>query len=70
MVLSDLRKVVGNNIRKRRKEKGYSQDFFALHAKIDRSYMGRIERAEANVTLDFIEIIAKALNCQPFELLK
>ncbi|WP_441339066.1 helix-turn-helix domain-containing protein [Pseudoalteromonas sp. SR41-6] len=39
---------VGKEIRKARKAKGFSQERLALNAKIDRSYMGRIERGEAN----------------------
>ena len=35
---------VGKEIRKAIKAKGFSQERLALNAKIDRSYMGRIER--------------------------
>ncbi len=68
--MTSLRKRVGKNIRKKRKEKDFSQESFALHVKIDRSYMGRIERGEANITLDIIETIAKAVSCNPHELLE
>lgn len=35
-----------------RKDKGISQDKLALAADIDRSYVGRIERGEVNITLE------------------
>ncbi|MCU8092602.1 helix-turn-helix domain-containing protein [Shewanella sp. SM20] len=39
-------------MRKMRKLRGLSQDELALREEIDRSYIGRIERAEVNLTLD------------------
>jgi DNA-binding Xre family transcriptional regulator len=36
---------------------------------IDRSYVGRIDRGEVNITLDKLYTIAKALKCQPSDLL-
>jgi transcriptional regulator with XRE-family HTH domain len=61
--MKDLAKKVGENIRQTRKEKGYSQEGLALSAKLDRSYVGRIERGEANITLDILYQIARAMDC-------
>ena len=49
-------------MRKIRKSKGFSQEAFAFHCDLDRTYIGGIERGERNVSLINIEIIAKALD--------
>lgn len=36
---------------------------------IDRSYVGRIERGEVNITLEKLYEIASALKCSPKDLL-
>ncbi|QQK58813.1 helix-turn-helix transcriptional regulator [Shewanella sp. LC6] len=60
---------LGHAMRKMRKLRGLSQDELALRAEIDRSYIGRIERAEVNLTLDMLYKIADVLDCEPHELL-
>ncbi|MEQ3659878.1 MAG: helix-turn-helix transcriptional regulator [Glaciecola sp.] len=60
---------IGQNIRKAREVKGYSQEKLALNAKVDRSYLGRIERGEANITLDILYQLASAIGCDPKSLL-
>lgn len=67
--MDELALVIGQNIRKRRKERGLTQDDFALVSKIDRSYIGRIERGEANLTVEKLYIIAAVLDCEPASLL-
>ncbi|WP_445946539.1 helix-turn-helix domain-containing protein [Shewanella sp.] len=59
----------GHAMRKMRKLRGLSQDELALCAEIDRSYIGRIERAEVNITLDMLYKISEVLDCEPYELL-
>ncbi len=55
---------LGQQIRKIREEKGFSQEAFAHEIGIDRSYMGGVERGERNVaTLNLIRI-AKALGVE------
>jgi len=51
-----------------RTEQGYSQERFAHHAGIDRSYYGAVERGEFNVTLDTIIKIADGLGTTVAEL--
>ena len=65
----DILGVVSKNIRKLRKEKGYSQEELALRAGLKRSYMGHIERGDKNVTLTTLRQIALALNVNPSVLL-
>ncbi len=51
----------GERVRELRKAKGYSQEGFAAVSGLDRSYFGRVERGEQNVSLDNIAAIARAL---------
>ena len=57
-----LAKRFGELVRRLRSEKGYSQERFAEVCRIDRSYMGMIERAEVNVTLAIIAKLARGLD--------
>lgn len=50
--MKDLAKKFGNNLRKMRLSKSIAQEKLALMAQIDRSYIGRIERGEVNITLE------------------
>ncbi|MCA0934282.1 helix-turn-helix domain-containing protein [Vibrio alginolyticus] len=61
--MKDLAKKFGHNVRSMRKDKGISQDKLALAADIDRSYVGRIERGEVNITLEKAYQIASVLQC-------
>lgn len=67
--MQDLAKTVGQRIRAQRKAKRLSQDVLALECKVDRSYMGRIERGEVNITLEKLYRVARALECEPSILL-
>ncbi|WP_395593341.1 helix-turn-helix domain-containing protein [Pseudomonas sp. B26140] len=67
--MSELAKALGKNIREARKAKQVSQDLFALMCKLDRSYMGRIERGEVNITVEKLYQIAGCLECEPSSLL-
>ncbi|SGY88083.1 Putative uncharacterized protein [Moritella viscosa] len=67
--MKDLAINVGLKIKVRRKEIGISQDKLALLADIDRSYVGRIERGEVNITLEKLYEIAEVLDCDAKELL-
>ncbi|HEH9395962.1 TPA: helix-turn-helix transcriptional regulator, partial [Aeromonas salmonicida] len=50
--MQDLAKKFGDAVRDRRLQLGVSQDALAYAAEIDRSYVGRIERGEVNITLE------------------
>ena len=52
----------GDLVRRLRSEKGYSQERFAEVCRIDRSYMGMIERGEVSVTLAIIAKLARGLD--------
>lgn len=51
----------GNRLREIRKQKGFSQEGFADHAGLHRTYLGGLERGERNPTLTVMLKIAKAL---------
>lgn len=67
--MEQLAVALGQQIRAKRKQKGFSQDRFALAAEVDRSYMGRVERGEANITVEKLYRFAKVLDCSPADLL-
>lgn len=62
--MKDLAFLVGQKIKSERKKVGISQDKLALLADIDRSYVGRIERGEVNITLEKLFEIADVLSCE------
>ncbi len=62
-------KQFGINVREVRKNRDISQDQLALRAGIDRSYMGRIERGQVNITLEKVYRLAEALDCNIRDLL-
>ena len=67
--MTELAKDIGQLIRKNREIKKISQEHLALLSGIDRSYLGRIERGEVNLTILKLYIIAKSLNMSPKNLL-
>ena len=60
----------GNRIREERLRLGISQEELASRANVHRTYIGMIERAEKNITLENIEKIAKSLNVRICDLFK
>ena len=58
----------GNRVRELRKAQGYSQEDFAVHCGLDRTYIGSIERGQRNVSLRNIDDSARALGISSAEL--
>lgn len=67
--MNSIRYDVGRLIKEKRVESGMTQEAFALIAKVDRSYMGRIERGKANISIELLYKLAFVLNCDVYELL-
>lgn len=67
--MSEISLRIGSLIRKRRVELEITQEMLALQCNIDRSYMGRIERGEVNLTVEKLYMIAKALEVDVEQLL-
>jgi transcriptional regulator with XRE-family HTH domain len=61
--------IIANNIRTLRKEQGLSQENLAELSNLHRTYVGAVERAERNITINSLEKIAKALNTDTIRLL-
>ena len=51
----------GNKVREERHKQSLSQEELAARAGVHRTYIGMIERAEKNITLENIEKVARAL---------
>jgi transcriptional regulator with XRE-family HTH domain len=60
----------GKKVRVERTRLNFSQEKLASLAKVHRTYIGMIERAEKNITLINIEKISKALGISIEELMK
>lgn len=59
--MTELSVAIGQLIRKQRAKQKLTQESLALQCGIDRSYMGRIERGEVNLTVEKIYEIAFVL---------
>ncbi len=70
MQKTGYRQLLGRRIRKLRDQKGWSQEEFADICGVNRSYMGRIERGELNLTLDSLQKVSRGLNRSVSALLK
>ena len=67
--MSELTVSFGLRVRAQRKLKKISQEKLAFLSNIDRSYMGRIERGEVNITIEKIYELAKSLDVSVKDLL-
>ena len=67
--MTELSVAIGQLIRKQRTQQGITQESLALQCGIDRSYMGRIERGEVNLTVEKLYEISSALGVSVKELL-
>jgi transcriptional regulator with XRE-family HTH domain len=61
-------KLLGERIRQKRKVAGWTQEELADAAKIDRSYIGSVERGERNVTFTVLCRICAALKVDVSEI--
>ncbi|MBD3773877.1 MAG: helix-turn-helix transcriptional regulator [Rhodobacteraceae bacterium] len=55
--------ILGQRIRERRKLLGFSQEALAHEAGLDRSYVGRIEWGEHNLTFVALTKLCRAMKC-------
>ena len=67
--MTELSVAIGQLIRKQRTQQSITQESLALQCGIDRSYMGRIERGEVNLTVEKLYEISSALGVSVKELL-
>jgi transcriptional regulator with XRE-family HTH domain len=64
-----LTSILAANLRSYRREKQLSQESLAELCGLHRTYVGSVERAERNVTLSSLEVLARALGVSVPELL-
>jgi len=64
------RRIFAENLRKARLAKGLSQEALAELATLHRTYVGSVERAERNVSIDNMERLAAAVGVALPELLR
>jgi len=60
----------GRRVRELRKDRGLSQEVFASHCGLDRTYISGIERGIRNVSLVNIQLIATALGVSLSQLMR
>lgn len=59
--MSELSQIIGQRIRIRRQELGYSQELTAEKAGLHPTYIGQLERGEKNATIESISKVCIAL---------
>ncbi|WP_137113375.1 helix-turn-helix transcriptional regulator [Mesorhizobium sp. GR13] len=64
----EARQLVGWNLRRLRVAKGLSQDDLAYESKVERAYVGHLERGTKNPTIGLLERLAMTLDCEIQEL--
>ncbi len=66
----EIRRQLGLNVRRIRKERGWSQEELAFESGLHRTYISGIERGARNPTVLVIEKLAEALSVTPAHLLE
>jgi transcriptional regulator with XRE-family HTH domain len=66
----DAKELFGWNLRKNRVARSITQEALSFEVRIDRAYLGRIERGKENITINVIERIAIALETPLNELFR
>lgn len=65
----DVRQRLAANMKRLRKERGWSQEVLADEAGLDRTYISGIERKVKNPTITVVDRVAGALACRMGDLL-
>lgn len=68
MVLLKVR--LAQSVRALRKSAGFSQEDFAAHIGVHRTFMSSIERGKVNISLETLERIGEGLQMSAWELLR
>jgi transcriptional regulator with XRE-family HTH domain len=66
----DWGKIIGQNVRRLRKERGLTQEQLAMETAIDLTYLGGIERGRRNPSVSVLGRLAAALEVHPKDLLE
>lgn len=65
----DTKKNLAVNMKRLRKERGWSQEALADESELDRTYISGLERLTKNPTITVVQRIANALGCRMGDLL-
>ncbi|WP_426574090.1 helix-turn-helix domain-containing protein [Aquihabitans sp. McL0605] len=65
----EMQVIVGDNLRRLRRQMGFSQESFGEHVGWHRTFVGAVERGERNLTLRTVERLATQLSVHPLALL-
>jgi len=66
----DIRRRLGKNVSRLRRERDMSQEEFAFESGLHRTYISGIERGARNPTVSVVQKMADALGVSPATLLK
>ena len=66
----DIRRQVGRNLKRIRKERGWSQEQLAFESGLHRTYISGIERGARNPTVLILAQLARTLRVKVEELVK
>jgi transcriptional regulator with XRE-family HTH domain len=68
--MSEPSAILGQVIRRLRTDRGISQEGLAAISGVDRTFMGEIERGEANPSFDVLQRIASGLSLRLSDLIR
>jgi transcriptional regulator with XRE-family HTH domain len=66
----DIREVPARNLRKYRRDKGFSQEELAHRAELDRTYISSLERCLYAASIDVVDKLARVLGVEAADLLQ
>lgn len=66
----DIRDVLATNLRRYRREKRWSQEELAHRAKVNRTYVSKLEAGATYAGLEIIGKLSKVFRIEPAELLR
>lgn len=66
--MEDVKKLIGDQIRKLRRERGLSQEELGYRSELHYTHIGAIERGEKNWSIDTLIKVAKGLNVEILDL--
>lgn len=65
-----IREILALNMVRLRKDRDWSQEVLAHECGLNRTYIGDVERQARNISIDNVEKLARALDVEPWQLLK